>query len=152
MSFENYTDIDNSAILKTDDWEGDKQNIVLKYSVTISARKCEKAFSDFDTEVKKALDLGRVSENIGRKGLYAVDFCNWGRNMWHDPKDEVDAWEEVKREGAINPDDIIVAKAVFKDDPESFMDMHSYHEKVAEITYALNISKMLEKAREGVER
>ena len=145
MSFENYEDIDNSALVKSSEWEGSRDNIVLKYRTTISARKCEKAFSDFDTEVKKALDPNKIAENITKKNLDAVDFFSWGRNPWHVPKDEVDAWNTVRKH--LTNEDVVVASVVFKDDPNSFMDMQPYHEKTAEIIYAVNVTQAFEREK-----
>ena len=149
MSIENFKDIDNTARYKEDDWAGDKDNIILDYVIEISGRKCEWDYTTFDAVVKKYLDENRFAENLRRRNPAAVDFKTWGKNPWHEPKVEHDAFEEIKK--SYTNDDIIIKSAEFNE-YDSFKDMQPYKEKTAKIVYSLNVTKALEREREGLEK
>ncbi len=140
-----YTNIDNTELIKSDEWAGNRENIILEYEVNISARKCEWNYTDFDTVVKKRLNPERFAEDLKKMRLDAVDFKNWGKNKWHDPKTEVDAWNKVRN--SIENEDIVIKSADFTEE-DTFKDMQPYHERKVRIVYAVNVTRALERENE----
>lgn len=135
--------IDNSKCIE-EKWAPDRDTVILKYEVPLSARKCEWNHLNYESELKRRLDPERFAENFRHDRLDAVDFKNWGRNPWHSPKDEVDAYNEAKPH--ITNEDIILEKAEFAEE-DTIKDMEPYHEKKVVFLYAVNVTQVLEREK-----
>ncbi len=136
--------IDNSKLM-TEKWAPTRDTVILEWEVEVSARKCEWDYTSFDAVLAKRLDPEKYAENFKRDHLDAVDFKNWGKNAWHNPKDEVDAYNAAR--DSVTNDDIMLKKAEFTEE-ETFKNLQPYHERKAKLTFALNVSKVLERERD----